>query len=270
MKYSKDESARIAGRIRDLARQAAQNEYLTHTGFLSLSEQALALSALEEEGGRDAAAGVRRLFYGGMEDADRKILFFLPSYLEEEDFLREEEQGEGSISCLEVRARGARFTDGFGHRDCLGALMHLGIQREQVGDILVVREGDCAYVFVLSSMAEHICRELVTVGRAHVDVKTVLPSDCTVRPVLTPKSGTVASVRIDSLLAMVFRLSRSAARELVEAEEVFADGRTVRSASWVPPAGARISVRGHGKFLYEGEEKTTKKGRILVRTSVFS
>ena len=260
-----EEDALFAGRIRDLARRAEQNDYLTHTGFLSLSEQSRAAAVLEKE-----LPGTRALFYGGAEEADRKVLYFLPSYLEAEEMTAAEQAGEGAIACLEVRVRGARFTREIGHRDCLGALMHLGFGREQIGDILISEDGACAYIFALASMKDHICRELSTIGRAHVDLAAVPPSACTVRPVLVPHSGSIASVRIDSLVAMVFHLSRSAAQELVSREEIYADGRTVTSSSYVPPAGCRISVRGYGKFIFEGEEKTTKKGRILVRTSVFS
>ena len=213
MRNREDESL-FAGRIRDLARQAEQNGYVTHTGFLSLSEQSSASSVLA--GPDIPQSGKRGVFFGGTEEADRKVLFFLPSYVSEEDLRMQEEAGEGILSCLKVQVRGARFTKEIGHRDCLGALMHLGIGREQIGDILLEKDGTCAWIFVLGGMAD------------------------------------------------------SAAQELVAREEVFADGRTVTSSSFSPPAGSRISVRGHGKFIFEGEEKTTKKGRIFVRTSVFS
>lgn len=263
---NREEEALFAGRIRDLARQADQNEYLTHTGFLSLSEQDRALAALEKDRGGPAEV----LLYGGPQEADRKVLFFLPSWMDREDLIRQETAGEGITACLRVQVRGAKFSGQIGHRDCLGALMHLGIGRDQVGDIFLTRDGTCAFIYVLSAMADHICRELVTIGRAHVDLQVVPPRECTAGPVLVPGTGTVASVRIDSLIAMVFHISRSAAQDLVLREEVFADGRTVTSPSRVPQPGCRISVRGYGKFIFEGEEKTTKKGRILVRTSVFS
>lgn len=265
---NREDEALLAGRIRDLARQADQNDYLTHTGFLSLSEQSAAIRVLAEPG--IPMSGKRGVFYGGTQEADRKILYFLPSYLEEEDLIGQEDSGEGIMSCLKIQVHGARFTKEIGHRDCLGALMHLGIGRDQIGDIFLEKDGSCAWVFTLGSMAEHICRELVTIGRAHVDIQIAAPSACTARPVLVSRIGSIASVRIDSLIAMVFRVSRSAAQELVTREEVFADGRTVTSASFAPAAGSRISVRGYGKFIFEGEEKTTKKGRIFVRTSVFS
>ena len=264
-----------AGRIRDLARQAQQNDYLTHTGFLSLSEQSLAAVETDASGGGKTSGegrytGTRHFFYGGFPEADRKVLFFLPSYMDEDELLRQEEAGEGILSCLKLIVRGARFTKEIGHRDCLGALMNLGVGRETVGDIMITEDGTAAYIYVLSSIAEHICRELVTVGRAHVDLEIVPPSSCTVRPVLVERAGSVASVRIDSLVALVFRLSRSSAQELVAQEKVFADGRIVVSASWEPAPGCRISVRGHGKFIYDGEEKKTKKGRLFVKTRVFS
>ena len=229
MRNREDESL-FAGRIRDLARQAEQNGYVTHTGFLSLSEQSSASSVLARPD--IPQSGKRGVFFGGTEEADRKVLFFLPSL--------QEEAGEGILSCLKVQVRGARFTKEIGHRDCLGALMHLGIGREQIGDILLEKDGTCAWIFVLGGMAEHICRELTTIGRAHVDVEIAAPSACTARPVLVSRNGSIASVRIDSLVAMVFRISRSAAQELVAREEVFADGRTVTSSSFSPPAGSRF------------------------------
>ncbi|MDO5133981.1 MAG: YlmH/Sll1252 family protein [Eubacteriales bacterium] len=259
----KEDAQLFAGRIRDLARQAGTNDYLTHTGFLTLPEQSGAVSLMKAE-------GLRGVFFGGREEADRRVLFFLPSYMEEEDLVRQESDGEGSIACIRITVRGARFSRQIGHRDCLGALMHLGIGRDQVGDILLPEDGSCAYVYVLERVAEYICAELRTVGRSAVDPQIVPPSACTVKPVLVQKSGSIASVRIDSLIAMVFPMSRSAAQELVAREDVFADGRTVTSASYVPPEGCRISVRGFGKFLYEGTEKTTRKGRVVVRTSVYS
>lgn len=265
---SREDETLLAGRIRDLARRAEQNGYVTHTGFLSLSEQSCAMSVLAEPG--IPQGGGRYVLYGGMPDADRKVLFFLPAYMDEEELIEQEQSGEGIMACLKIEVRGTGFAKEIGHRDCLGALMHLGIERDQIGDILLEKDGFCAWVFVLASMAEFVCRELVTIGRAHVDIQFVSPSACTARPVLVPRSGSIASVRIDSLLAMVFHISRSAAQELVGREEVFVDGRTVSSSSYVPAVGSRISVRGHGKFIYEGEEKTTKKGRIFVRTSVFS
>ena len=78
-------------------------------------------------------------------------------------------------------------------------------------------------------------------------------------------TGSIASERIDSLVGMVFHLSRSAAKEHIDRELVYAGGRLVRSASYVPRPGERISVRGLGKFIYLGTGGNTKKGRLIAR-----
>ena len=72
---NKEEEALFAGRIRDLARQAGQNDYLTHTGFLSLSEQARAYAVLRDEG----TGYSRPLFYGGRRTA-RSCFSCLPTW----------------------------------------------------------------------------------------------------------------------------------------------------------------------------------------------
>ena len=247
------------GRVRDLADQAMRNDYVTHTGFLSLSEQSMAVPETEK-------AGVRACFYGGHEEADRKVLYFLPSYMDEETLTRQEDSGEGFIACLRIRVRGARFTKEIGHRDCLGALMHLGIGRDQIGDILHEPVRD--YLLRADDPQQKNAGLDRKIGQA---VRCAALVHLQIVPLqMTPVSGSIASVRIDSLVAMVFHISRSAAQDLVASEEVFADGRTITSASYVPAQGCRISVRGHGKFIFEGEEKKTRKGRIFVRASVFS
>ena len=75
--------------------------------------------------------------------------------------------------------------------------------------------------------------------------------------------------RVDAVLSMVYHLSRARAQELIERELVFADGRTVRSAAHELREGSRVSVRGFGKFIYDGVLKTTKKDRRMVSVRVF-
>ena len=118
---SREDETLLAGRIRDLARRAEQNGYVTHTGFLSLSEQSCAMSVLAEPG--IPQGGGRYVLYGGMPDADRKVLFFLPAYMDEEELIEQEQSGAGIMACLKIEVRGTGFAKEIGHRDCLGALM---------------------------------------------------------------------------------------------------------------------------------------------------
>ena len=249
-----DERAVLMGRIRDLAERTRSRDYMTRTGFLTPEEQAQALQLLRSP----ELTGIRYVFTGGYPEADRRVLVFLPSRMEEDD-----PEPDGVIACLRVRPRSARFTDHPGHRDYLGALMHLGIAREVTGDILVGEEE--AFLFVLQEMAEMIGNELTQVRHTSVIAECVPVSECTACQKREAVTGSIASERIDALIGMVFHLSRSAAKEKIEQELVYAGGLPVRSISYTPHAGESISVRGLGKFVYQGTEGRTKKGRIIAK-----
>ena len=253
-----DERAVLQGRIRDLANRARSREYMTRTGFLSPEEQAEALALLRNP----EFAGTRYALKGGYPEADRRVIVFLPSRMEEDD-----PEPENVVACLRVRPRSARFTDHPGHRDYLGALMHLGITREVIGDILTGEEE--AFLFVLREMAELIGSELTQVRHPSVTAAPIPVSECTASQKRETVTGSIASERIDSLIGMVFHLSRSAAREKIEQELVCAGGLPVKSVSYVPHAGESISVRGYGKFIYRGTGGQTKKGRLVARVERF-
>jgi RNA-binding protein YlmH len=146
--------------------------------------------------------------------------------------------------------------------------MNLGSEREKIGDILV--DGSSAYIFVLSDMAETVARELTRVKHTSVDCGLVSPSECDVQPKFTEVSGSVASQRVDAVLAMVWHLSRGRSQEIIKAENVFINGQTVNDPGYNLKSGDRVTVRGHGKFIYEGMGTMTKKGRFYANVRVYS
>jgi len=256
----------LAGHIRDLAGRTAGNDYLTHTAFLTLEEQSFVQRLLRQ----DAFAGTDRLLTGGYPEADRRVLLFLPSYMDSGMAEEAAEDADGGILpfvCLRVRPANARFTDHPGHRDYLGALMHLGVRREMIGDILPGEEE--AYLFVMKSIAETVEQELTQVRHTTVEVARVPAAQCSAQIRTQEMRGSIASERIDALLAMVWKLSRSDAQKLIEKELVYAGGSLVTSASYTPREGERISVRGYGKFLYLGCAGSTRKGRLIAQVRYF-
>ena len=259
-----DEREVLRGRIRDLWNRTQQGDYLNHTGFLALDLQSYAMQVIREEKiPMHSSAGAYCAFRGGYEEADRKVLCMVPSYMREEDLDAGIAQGEGVFTCVRIAAVKAGFATPPTHRDYLGSLMHLGITRGQIGDI-ICREEE-AYVFVLRDIAPFVCRELTRVRHTTVTTAITAPGECPAVVNTRLESGSSASERVDSLVALVFHLSRSQAQRLIEQEKVFADGRIITSSSYTPSQGERISVRGHGKFRYLGTDKTTRKGRLIVR-----
>ena len=127
------EQDELIKRITDLASRCDRNGCLTHSAFLTPAECYL----LET---RKLSVGDAKLFlFGGKEDCERKVAFFLPYYLEETDF----DIGE-IIKAVRIKS----YFGKPGHRDYLGAVLGLGIERDRIGDLLVF--DDTAYLFCLS------------------------------------------------------------------------------------------------------------------------
>ena len=144
----------IRRRFQDMARRAYNRNIVVCSDFLDLHE----LHNLQYLNMDDL--GVKLRLSGGYEEAERQIAAFLPDafvYFEEDDF---------PIRCIAIRPLNDKFSEELTHRDYLGALMHLGIERSCLGDILV--QGHTAYVFCLEKMAELICREVTRIRHTTV------------------------------------------------------------------------------------------------------
>ena len=267
-----DERAYLQGRLLDLAGRAGRNDYMTHSAFLDAAGGTLFEGLLRTRGtgsgGRGSLEGTPCFLYGGFPDAERRCAIFLPSYLDEEAFLAQEAADPQVIACLEILPLQEKFSDALTHRDYLGALMHLGIEREQVGDILT--EEGRAQVFVMKDIAAYVAGELTRVRHTVVRVRETLPGDCTISPRLTERTGSVASERLDAVAALAFKLSRTAAVKLIEGEKASVDGFLVTAPDRRLSPGQKVSLRGYGKFVYDGLVTRTKKDRCMVRVLLYS
>lgn len=258
----------VAGRITDLWNRTLNGEYINHTNFMAPDQQAFAMQVLRDEHiPTKEGSGAYSLWAGGHEEADRRALVFVPAYLDEALARAQIMSGEEVLTCVRIRPVQARFSDPLTHRDYLGSILNLGITREQVGDILPDEGG--AWVFVIREIAPFVCDELRRVRHTSVYCEIVPPSSCTAVIRTRQCSGSVSSERLDSLVALVFHLSRAGAQQLIEHEKIQVEGRTVTSLSYRPAAGERISVRGHGKFRYLGAGGLTRKGRIIVQYALY-
>lgn len=254
----------LKSRIRDLDRTAWERDVTKHTGFLTASEQS-DLLAWERE-----LSHPERFLAGGWEEAERRMLIWPASYemLSSENDSAAKGTGRPDlpgqfISCIKASPVNAKFSDDLCHRDFLGALMNLGIERDQIGDILI-RE-NTAYIFCAKALAGLILDELTRVKHTEIRTEAVPLSECDIRPELAEMKVNVASERLDAILSAVYKVSRSKAAEAIESEKVFVDGRTASGSGQKLKEGAKVSVRGLGKFIYDGIESESRKGRLFVK-----
>jgi RNA-binding protein YlmH len=83
-------------------------------------------------------------------------------------------------------------------------------------------------------------------------------------PKRTPQTVQVSSLRLDSLVARAYGLSREESSRLFLRGQVFVNGAPTERGEQAPREGQIISVRGYGRFLFAGEAGTTRKGRLNV------
>ena len=196
------------------------------------------------------------LNFGGWEDAERKMLIFLPEYLEEESLYEE----DSPIVCLR-----AEFFHGDSpsHRDFLGALMGAGIGRETVGDICVDTES-CDF-FVTAEIAPYIEQSFTSAGRTHLRIRRIPLREANIpEPEVKEIKDTLASLRLDSVISSGFRIGRSLASQYVSSGKAAIDGLPCEKPDKNVPEGAKVSVRGLGKIKLISVNGRTKKDRISV------
>lgn len=196
------------------------------------------------------------IFFGGFPDAERRMLCYVPEYLDESSLYEE----DSPLVCLR-----ASFFDGDSpnHRDFLGALMGCGIGRETVGDILV-DSGSCDF-FVTAEIAPYIEQNLTDAGRTRVSVSRVPLSQVRVPEAKVQViHDTVSSLRLDSVVSSGFRIGRSLAVQYIHAGKAAVNGLPCEKPDKAISDGDRISVRGLGKIALANVGGQTKKGRISV------
>lgn len=194
--------------------------------------------------------------FGGYGDAERKMLVYLPEYLDESELTGE----DSPVICLR-----ATFFQGDtpNHRDFLGALMGAGIGRETVGDICVGK-GSCDF-FVTQEIAPYILSSFTSAGRTHVHMEKIPLDQVSVpEPEVKEIKDTLASLRLDSVIASGFRIGRSLASQYVTAGKAAIDGLPCEKPDKAIAEGAKVSVRGLGKIKLVKINGTTKKDRISV------
>ena len=194
--------------------------------------------------------------FGGYGDAERKMLIFLPEYLEESALYEEDSP------CVCLRATFFQG-DSPNHRDFLGALMGVGIGRETVGDICVDKSS-CDF-FVTSEIAPYILQNFTSAGRTKLHLEQISLSQANIpEPEVKEIKDTLASLRLDSVISSGFRIGRSLAAQYVTAGKASIDGLPCEKPDKAVSEGMKISVRGLGKIKLSSVNGRTKKDRISV------
>ena len=235
-------------RLVELSRIAYTREIVTFSEFLNLNE----LNILHTTPKNMLLSQYKT--YGGYGLSERQMAAFLPDALYY-DY-------QYPIQIIEISPVNRKFAEELSHRDYLGAVMNLGIERCKLGDILI--EDGKAILFAKEELAGYIMEHLTRIR--HTTVRTsILPAfEDSYEPRYEELKGTVASVRLDTVLSLAYPLSRSKITGLIEGARVFVNGKLVTSNGYRLKEGDILSVRKMGRIGYNGILSETKKGRYMV------
>ena len=240
-------------RFTELARKS-DNGYFLFSDFLGLSEQAIFNEAKKSFG------RAKYTLFGGADGCERVIARFgdpdANGY--EESF---------PIKTLLIEPKAPKFADKLTHRDFLGAILNLGIERKTVGDIII--RDNVGYVFVKEDISEYVVSSLETVRRTDVKVKITDSVPVSELFTLERKRVQLSGERLDAVISKLYSISRLDSQALFKKRLVFVSGRLCESASYTPKTGDVISVRGYGRFIYSGITGISKKGKLNVDIDVY-
>lgn len=247
---------RLLARIDDLIARAEHGK-VAITTFLSPREFHFATRRIEK-------TGISFFGFGGYDDAERKKVYILPDYMDglPSVSLLEDYGGSADISALKVSGSG--FSK-LSHRDFLGSLLGLGLERSVIGDIVVTKEGKEAVVFCDTEITPFLLEVWVKAGNDKIRVEyTSLPENFAPERHFAQINDTVASPRVDAIVGALCSLSRDKARDLVENEYVEIDYETTSRPDRTVNSPCLVTVRGYGKFRVLSVNEQTKKGRYRL------
>ena len=263
----------LIARLEDKINQAADKYMLTAGDFLDMHQRKIA-----EDYCKSRKLPVRYIFYGGYEDAERCMPVFLPDYIETPVVGETGAAGQVPEELAEL-LRVVRVTAPKGgrvltHRDYLGSLLALGLDREVTGDILVrspdEKTGGGADIIVEEGVAEYIELNYGKAGRTNLTVE-ILPIDAldTGLVNIVEKRDTVASLRLDNIVSSAFAVSRSKAAEAIRRGIVSVNSVECLKVDQMIEEGDRVTLRGKGKIALAEVGGRSRKDRIIVTFNLY-
>ena len=237
----------LTGHLRDLSAQSDAHNIYTFSDFLSPEEQSALLSMRREL--------VPFTLFGGAEGTERNMARFgsenALGYAQ--DF---------PIVCIKTEPLNQKFAETLSHRDYLGALMHLGIERAVLGDI-IVKDTVC-YIFCADRIAPYLIENFIKVR--HTDVRASVCDSLPEGALYDTEETrvTVTSLRLDCVASAAVKLSRSRLQELIREKKVFLNSAVCEKPDALLAPGDTFSVRGCGKFRYKETQGNSKKGKFIL------
>ncbi len=199
------------------------------------------------------------LLHGGCDGAKRQVLGVFPQYTDP----------DASYFPIVSILFSYRKQNILQHKDFLGALMSRQINRDSLGDILILGEGSTV-VFAYDTVAEMILSDVDKIGSVGVKVSVYEGENLTVQENFIDIDAVVSSERLDCFVAAVTGLSREKTSDFIKSNGIDVNYTKIYSASHTLAVGDTITVRGYGKYIFDGIDGQTRKDRLRIRIKKYN
>lgn len=199
--------------------------------------------------------GLKVETFGVFNDSERRMISFNNLY-----------NIEFPIKVLKIDAS-SKFNE-VTHRNYLGSLLSLGIERDKIGDLIV--DNNICYVAVCSDISDYIIMNLERIGKNPCKIKEITTGIEEINHQFKNEFILIQSMRLDSVVAKLTKKSRGIAQEIIEEGLVLVNYTVTRSKSFEISKGDRVTIRRYGKFIIGECSDQSKSGKYKIEIKKYT
>lgn len=256
-KYTKHEDKILVSKLFDKIKSVDTKNIIEHTSFLDGYQRKILEEILNKLHYKNY------IFYGGYEEAERKILILYPQKLEKYIKSNLNKVFNTVVTVLNIKLPN-ELKGKYKHRDYLGGILKLGVKREKIGDILVTEDG--ADIIINKDIEKFLLNEikiLTRFAKSEIRIKSV--EELKNVEIKTEKLEIVVmQERLDSVVAEILKCSRTNANKIIEDERVFINYENIVKSAKVLKQGDLLTIRGKGRFKIGEIINNTRKGKLVI------
>lgn len=241
-------------KLLDKIKLSKSSNKIVNTEFLSIYKQEIMQRKLNELGVKNY------IFFGGYDEAEGKILIIYPEKFDMDIVIK---HLNNIIKVIKIKLP-KELEGKYQHRDYLGSIMQMGLNRNRIGDIIVY--DDRTYIIVLKENAEYLVNYISDLTKFRKSqIELVDYQKIEIKPIEYEEFNIlINSMRLDNFVSEIVKISRSKTEELLRQEKIFIDAKTEIKASKIIKEKDILVIRGKGKFLIDKIIGENKKGKTIV------